>query len=174
MGLFVAQKSIMQKNIEGGLNMKQDSVKMSDLERSRHAREILARKKQESEMSKEDISYDWDERNTTEGTESIIETQTEKTPSESTGTELTQQSDCIQQSQPLSQEVSHSMNLINDSAMQLKGLMTGLFKNEPTPDVKLLDVHKVETAVSCARQITELLRLKKDLIGEVREWYKLK
>lgn len=59
---------------------------------------------------------------------------------------------------------SVSMNLLDDSAQHLHGLMRGLFANIPGADVRAYDPDRVNSACNCAKQIYSIMRLKLDCI----------
>ena len=57
------------------------------------------------------------------------------------------------------------MNLIDDSLKHMRKLMKGVTNNLPENSERLYDVDRVQTACLCARQITDLLRVKIELIN---------
>lgn len=71
----------------------------------------------------------------------------------------------------LREEISVGMNSIDSTVKDLRSYMTGMFANEPEPTVQKMDVFRVETAVSCAKTINELLKTKIEAIKVAKEFY---
>lgn len=146
--------------------MNQDSVKMSDLERSKHAREVMKKKLLEREGLKNSDSQDWGETNLIDNEENITqETQIDSESKLKTiATKENPQEVSTQQSNSLKAVVLPSMNLINDSAKQLKDLMSSRIEEN--------DSQSVVDAVNCAKGIADLIRAQTTVLAEVREWKK--
>ena len=64
---------------------------------------------------------------------------------------------------------SQSMNLVDDTAKHLFALMKGLTHNLPDAEIKSFDPDKVNAATNCAKQIYQMMRLKLDVIKELRK-----
>lgn len=75
--------------------------------------------------------------------------------------------DSTPQSSIVQQESLGSMRLVNSSLRHLEKLMKGVICSEIPPSERLYDVDRVQTACLCAKQITELLKVKM-LLQETR------
>ena len=60
----------------------------------------------------------------------------------------------------VNEAIDQSVTLIDSTANGLHSYMRGLFKQEPSPNVKLHDIDKVGMAIGCAKTIKELMDTK--------------
>lgn len=63
----------------------------------------------------------------------------------------------------------HSKNLLDDSVKHLFVLMKGLTHDQADFDIKRVECHKVESAVKCASEIRNLLKLKLDIFKVAKD-----
>lgn len=64
---------------------------------------------------------------------------------------------------------SPSMNLLDESANHMFGLMKGLHANQPPAEIRSFDPERVNSAVACANTIYKIMRLKLDAIKVQRK-----
>lgn len=69
----------------------------------------------------------------------------------------------------LGQEVSHSISSLNASGKELFSLMRGLRSDLPETAVRLYEPDRVQTAVACAHQIVNTMKMKLELLKFHRE-----
>jgi len=69
-----------------------------------------------------------------------------------------------QPSENLCQDLDRSIALIDSTGSALHSYMRGMFANQPAPEIRTLDVEKVQTAALMARSINELMRTKLEII----------
>lgn len=91
------------------------------------------------------------------------ETESEKRKTNGKG-ELILSTDSTPQSQNAEMVTCQSMNLLDDTARHLYGLMRGLTTNDPEPHIRHYDPQKVNSACLCAKNIYSIMRLKLDAI----------
>ena len=64
---------------------------------------------------------------------------------------------------------SRSMSLIDDTNAHLSALMKGLGTNSPSPEMRHLDQGRVNAACNCAKQMSNMMRLKLDAVRILME-----
>jgi spore coat protein CotF len=67
-------------------------------------------------------------------------------------------------SMDINQVLSESMNLLKNSGNHLYSRMLGLTQTEGNPEVRLVDVERVQATIQCAHGIKEIVKTMNDLI----------